>query len=56
LILAFADIYRDFADVLVDDGDGTYLQGMDAGVRGMAFVERSVLASREQRGWTDLSV
>jgi predicted dehydrogenase len=56
LILAFADIYRDFADVLVGDGDGTYLQGMDAGLRGMAFVERSVLASREQRGWTDLSV
>jgi len=56
LILAFADIYRDFADVLVGDGDGTYLQGMDAGLRGMAFVERSVLASREQLGWTDLSV
>jgi predicted dehydrogenase len=56
LILAFADIYRDFADVLVGDGDGTYLQGVDAGLRGMAFVERSVLASREQHGWTELSV
>ena len=56
LILAFANIYRDFAAVLVGDGDGAYLQDMGAGLRGMAFVERSVLASREQRGWTDLSV
>ncbi len=56
LILAFANIYRDFAAVVRGDGDAPDLPDIEAGVRSMAFVERCVLASREQRGWTDLSV
>jgi predicted dehydrogenase len=55
LILAFANIYRDFAGVVRGEGDAPDLQGIEAGLRSMAFVERSVLASREQRGWTELS-
>lgn len=53
-ILAFANIYRDFAGVVRGDGPGTYLQGIEAGLRGMAFAETSVLASREHRGWVAL--
>ena len=53
-LLAFANIYRDFAAVLRGDGQGADLQGIDAGLRGMAFAETSVLASREQRGWVAL--
>ncbi len=56
LILAFANIYRDFAAVVRGDGDSPDLQDIEAGLRSMAFVERSVLASRDQRGWTDLSI
>jgi predicted dehydrogenase len=56
LIEAFANIYQDFATAisgnakLIDD----VLPGIEAGVRGMQFVERAIENSRRRAGWTTL--
>jgi len=54
-IEAFANIYRDFADAIVGKGDGQLVPNIGEGVRGMAFVERAVAASRADAGWVGLS-
>lgn len=54
-IEAFANIYRDFADAIVGRGDGRLVPDIAEGVRGMAFVERAVAASRADAGWVGLS-
>jgi len=54
-IEAFANIYRDFADAIVGKGDGQLVPDIGEGVRGMAFVERAVAASRADAGWVGLS-
>ncbi len=52
-IEAFANIYRDFADAI--EGQGRELvPDIAEGVRGMAFVERAVAASRNDSGWVTL--
>ncbi|MBW8812688.1 MAG: Gfo/Idh/MocA family oxidoreductase [Caulobacterales bacterium] len=52
---AFANLYRDFADaILGGSGDAGLVPGIKAGVRGMAFVETAVAASRDGAGWVDL--
>jgi predicted dehydrogenase len=53
-IEAFANIYRDFADAIVGQGDGRLVPDIAEGVRGMAFVERAVAASRADAGWVAL--
>jgi len=53
-IEAFANIYRDFAAAIVDQEPGELTPGIAEGVRGMAFVERAVEASRTDAGWVDL--
>jgi len=53
-IEAFANIYRDFADAIVGNGDGRLVPDIAEGVRGMAFVERAVAASRADAGWVTL--
>lgn len=52
-IEAFANLYRDFARVVraKDQGASPDLPGIEAGVRGMAFVDRA-LASNQARAWT----
>lgn len=52
-IEAFANIYRDFADA-IEGGEGVLVPDIAEGVRGMAFVERAVAASREDAGWVTL--
>lgn len=52
-IEAFANIYRDFADAIEGRGGG-FVPDIQAGVRGMAFVERAVAASRDDAGWVAL--
>lgn len=52
-IEAFANIYRDFADA-IEGGEGALVPDIAEGVRGMAFVERAVAASREDSGWVTL--
>lgn len=47
---AFANLYRDVATVL-RGGTAPALQGVHEGVRGMAFIDTAVRASREQSGW-----
>ncbi len=47
---AFATLYRDFADVVTGLSPATLLQGIDEGIRGMAFIETSVRSNG--RGWT----
>lgn len=54
-IEAFGNIYRDFADAIIGRGDGQLVPGIADGVRGMAFVERAVAASRADAGWVGLS-
>jgi predicted dehydrogenase len=49
-IEAFANIYRDFADAIQGRGAGL-VPDIAEGVRGMAFVERAVAASRADAGW-----
>lgn len=51
---AFANIYRDFADALRGE-PAPMLQGIDEGVRGMAFIETAVAASADEAGWVDLT-
>lgn len=56
-IEAFANLYRDFADAIVAGRvDAAPVPGIAEGVRGMAFVERAVAASRAGEGWTGLGV
>lgn len=52
-IEAFANIYRDFARAVGGEG-APLVPGIAEGVRGMAFVERAVAASREGLGWVEL--
>ncbi len=49
---AFANLYRDFARVLRGVA-APLLPGIDAGLRGMTFIDRAVAASRHGRGWVD---
>jgi predicted dehydrogenase len=53
-IEAFANIYRDMAAVLRGEPWPDALQGIDAGVRSMAFIERAV-ESHRARGWVEVS-
>ena len=54
-IEAFANLYRDFADAILEGrSSADPVPGISAGVRGMAFVERAVAASGQ--GWVDLEV
>ncbi|MCC7265745.1 MAG: Gfo/Idh/MocA family oxidoreductase [Caulobacteraceae bacterium] len=55
-IEAFANLYRDFAAAIAEASPEPGLApGIVEGVRGMAFVETAVSASREGRGWVDLT-
>lgn len=54
-IEAFANLYRDFADAIVEGRGHTGLvPDIADGVRGMAFVETAVAASRAGDGWVAL--
>jgi predicted dehydrogenase len=53
---AFANLYGDFADLLEGRGQADLVQGVDQGVRGMAFIETAVAASRAGAGWVDLVI
>jgi predicted dehydrogenase len=54
-IEAFANLYRDFADAIrAGRDDAGLVPGINEGVRGMAFVETAVAASRADAGWVDL--
>lgn len=52
---AFANLYRDFATVL-RGGPAPLLPGISEGLRGMALIETSVHASREESGWVHLTI
>ena len=52
---AFANLYRDFADVLRGQA-APLLPGAAEGLRSMAFIETAVRASAARAGWTLLSV
>lgn len=52
---AFANLYRDFARLL-RGADAPLLPGIADGVRGMAFIETAVAASRAERGWVEFGV
>jgi predicted dehydrogenase len=52
---AFANLYRDFAAQL-RGAPAPLLPGIDAGVRGMAFIATAVAASRERAGWVPLTL
>jgi predicted dehydrogenase len=52
---AFANLYRDFAAVLRGQ-DAPLLPGSTDGLRGMAFIETAVAASRDDAGWVDLKI
>lgn len=54
-IEAFANIYRDFAQAVASGRPNPLVPGIAEGVRGMAFVERAVAASRDGAGWVDLN-
>jgi len=55
---AFAVLYREFADALISWKEGNKiplpatLPGIDAGVRGMRFIERAIESSRKE-GWVE---
>jgi predicted dehydrogenase len=54
-IEAFANLYRDFAEAIARGAsDAGLVPGIADGVRGMAFVERAVAASRAGEGWVEL--
>jgi len=53
-IEAFANLYRDFADAIHDGRGLGLVPDITEGVRGMAFVERAVAASRDDAGWVAL--
>ena len=52
-IEAFANVYLDFAKALQDGRDVT--TGVDAAVRGMAFIEALVESSNSHSVWTEIS-
>ncbi len=54
-IEAFASLYRELADAIAEGrADAAPVPGIAEGVRGMAFVERAVAASRAGEGWVAL--
>lgn len=54
-IEAFANLYRDVADAIVEGrADAGLVPDINEGVRGMAFVETAVAASRAGDGWVAL--
>ncbi|MEW5688302.1 MAG: Gfo/Idh/MocA family oxidoreductase [Pseudomonadota bacterium] len=54
-IEAFANLYLDLADAIEAERSAMGLvPGIEEGVRGMAFVETAVAASRDGLGWVDL--
>jgi predicted dehydrogenase len=52
---AFANLYRDFAEIL-RGGSAPLLPGIDTGLRGMAFIATAVAASRDNAGWVKLNI
>lgn len=52
---AFANLYRDFAGLLRGE-DAPLLPDAAEGVRGMAFIETAVIASRDDAGWVELKI
>lgn len=50
---AFANLYREFADQIM--GKASLVPGIEAGVRGMAFI-RCAVESSEKRQWLDFKV
>ncbi|MCW2337861.1 putative dehydrogenase [Sphingobium sp. B2D3A] len=52
---AFATLYRDFAAVLHGNAAPS-LPGVQEGLRGVAFIETAVAASRAQNAWVDLAL
>jgi predicted dehydrogenase len=52
---AFANLYRDFAATLRGE-TAPLLPGIESGLRGMAFIDTAVRASRENAGWTKLDI
>ena len=52
---AFANLYRDFAEVL-RGGEAPLLPGAAEGLRSMAFIDTAVRASAARAGWTPLSL
>jgi len=52
---AFANLYRDFAGLLRGEA-APLLPGAADGLRGMAFIETAVAASRDESGWVDLTI
>ena len=60
---AFANIYRNFALTLQADAAGRPspaealdFPGLDAGIRGMAFIENIIASGRSDTKWTDFTV
>jgi predicted dehydrogenase len=54
-IEAFANLYRDLADAIAEGRTSADpVPGIADGVRGMAFVEQAVAASRAGEGWVEL--
>jgi predicted dehydrogenase len=54
-IEAFANLYRDMADAIVEGGRSAgRVPDIGEGVRSMAFVETAVAASRAGDGWVEL--
>lgn len=54
-IEAFANLYRDMADAIAEGRrDAGLVPDIGEGVRGMAFVETAVAASRSGDGWVEL--
>jgi len=55
-IEAFANLYRDFAGAIRGQppGPGAGTPGIEVGVRGMAFIQCAVAASRAEAGWVRL--
>ncbi|MDG5497216.1 Gfo/Idh/MocA family oxidoreductase [Niveispirillum sp. BGYR6] len=51
---AFANLYRDFARLLRGEA-APLLPGLADGLRGMAFIDTAVRASRENAGWVDFT-
>lgn len=54
-IEAFANLYGDFADAIAQGrANADMVPDINDGLRGMAFVETAVAASRDERGWVAL--
>lgn len=52
---AFANLYRDFARQMRGES-AVLLPGIDEGIRGMAFIDLAVRASRDEAGWVNFEV